>query len=197
MREPVARLHYALTFRNSAGMDITEKVFGGPDEPKFIRLWLSRNLKREFNGKGIIKSKDATLTLFWTIPKDKQKGKTLGFSILEPLHNIEGTVKANRDFIDFSEGLFVMIRDETDPVSKDSPIVEAETVEASVVKAKVEESPKAKVKAEEGTKVKVKKEKSPKAKAKKEDDLATAVKGTVDGAMAAVKIEEGQIAPSA
>ncbi|KAJ2019879.1 hypothetical protein GGI14_001284 [Coemansia sp. S680] len=122
MCEPVARLQYALTFRNTAGIDIT-KVFGGRDEPKYIRMWLSRNLKREFLEKGIIKSKDATLTLMWSIPKDKQQGKPLGSNTLGPLHNIEGTVKANRDYVDFSKGLCVIVRDFAVTATENEPVV--------------------------------------------------------------------------
>ncbi|KAJ2816989.1 hypothetical protein GGI24_005554 [Coemansia furcata] len=129
MRDPVARLQYALTFRNNAGVDITKKVFGGHTEPKHIRLWLSRNLKREFMEKGIIKSKDATLTLMWSIPKDKQKGKPLGSNTLGPLHNIEGTVKANRDWIDFSKGLCVIVRDFAVKDAVNDPLVEEDAEE--------------------------------------------------------------------
>ncbi|KAJ2489193.1 hypothetical protein IWW37_004174 [Coemansia sp. RSA 2050] len=197
MREPVARLEYALTFRNSAGMDITRKVFGGSDEPKFIRLWLSRNLKREFLEKGIIKSKDATLTLMWTIPKDKQRGKSLGSNILEPLHNIEGTVKANRDFIDFSKGLFVMIRDNTDMDTKDSSIIEAKEEESLVVETEKEESPVVETKKEESPKTKAKKGKGSKVKSKKEEDLVATVTGTSDGPMVKAEIEEDQVALAA
>ncbi|KAJ2261265.1 hypothetical protein GGI01_002416 [Coemansia sp. RSA 376] len=105
MCEPVARLQYALTFRNTAGIDITKKVFGGRDEPKYIRI------------------KDATLTLMWSIPKDKQQGKPLGSNTLGPLHNIEGTVKANRDYVDFSKGLCVIVRDFAVTATENEPVV--------------------------------------------------------------------------
>ncbi|KAJ2501442.1 hypothetical protein IWW47_003109 [Coemansia sp. RSA 2052] len=127
MRSPTGNLEYALTFRNDAGMDITKRVFGGQTEPKHIRMWLCRNLKREFLEKGIIKSKDATLTLMWNIPKDKQQGKKRVSKVLGPLHNIEGTLRANRDFVDFTTGMCVIVGDSGAP---DNDIAsEAETEE--------------------------------------------------------------------
>ncbi|KAJ2900142.1 hypothetical protein IWW38_000682 [Coemansia aciculifera] len=129
MRSIAANIEYALTFRNAAGMDITKKVFGGSHEPKHIRLWLSRNLIRDFYEKGIVKSKNATLTLMWSIPKDKQQGKPLGANILGPLHNIEGTVRANRDLVDFTKGLFVVVKD---------PAASADNSAASDVKVEEE-----------------------------------------------------------
>ncbi|KAJ2874187.1 hypothetical protein GGH93_002629 [Coemansia aciculifera] len=104
----------------------------GRDEPKYIRMWLSRNIKREFLEKGIIKSKDTTLTLMWSIPRDKQQGKPLGSSTLGPLHNIEGTVKANRDIIDFSKGLCVIVRDFAVAATENDPIAEEDEEEDQV-----------------------------------------------------------------
>ncbi|KAJ2755893.1 hypothetical protein GGH94_002791 [Coemansia aciculifera] len=68
----------------------------------------------------------------WSIPRDKQQGKPLGSSTLGPLHNIEGTVKANRDIIDFSKGLCVIVRDFAVAATENDPIAEEDEEEDQV-----------------------------------------------------------------